>query len=50
LMGVTAIGAAIIAHNQASIRAWLITWLLEAVLAFCIGIFAMWQKAKNSGD
>lgn len=50
MMGATAIGAAIIAHNQPSIRAWLITWLVEAFLAFFIGMFAMWQKAKNSGD
>lgn len=50
LMGATAIGAAIIAHNQASIRGWLITWLIEAFLAFGIGMLAMWQKAKNSGD
>ena len=50
LMGVTAIGAAIIAHNQPTIREWLITWLVEACLAFVIGIFAMWQKAKNAGD
>lgn len=50
LMGATAIGAAIIAQNQTTIRAWLITWLVEAVLAFIIGIFAMWQKAKNAGD
>jgi hypothetical protein len=50
LMGFTAIGAAIIAHNQPTIRGWLITWLTESVLAFVIGIFAMWQKAKNAGD
>lgn len=50
LMGVTAIGAAIIAQNQPTIREWLITWLVEAVLAVCIGMFAMWQKAKNAGD
>lgn len=50
LMGVTAFGAAIIAHNQANIRGWLITWLIEAFLAFGIGMFAMWQKAKNNGD
>ena len=50
LMGATAIGAAIIAHNQPTIREWLITWLVEAILAFFIGIFAMWQKAKNAGD
>lgn len=50
LMGATAIGAAIIANQQPMIREWLITWLVEACLAFCIGIFAMWQKAKNAGD
>ena len=50
LMGATAIGAAIIAHNQPTIRGWLIAWLVEALLAFIIGIFAMWQKAKNAGD
>lgn len=50
LMGATAIGAAIIAHYQTGIRGWLITWLVEAVLAFVIGMFAIWQKAKNSGD
>ncbi len=50
LMGVTAIGAAIIAHNQLTIRAWLITWMVEAFLAFFIGMFAMWQKTKSSGD
>lgn len=50
LMGATAIGAAIIAHNQATIRGWLVTWLIEAFLAFGIGMLAMWQKAKNSGD
>lgn len=50
LMGVTAIGAAYIAHNQAPlIRDWLIVWLVEAVLAFCIGLFAMWQKSKIAG-
>ena len=48
LMGATAIGAAIIAHNQLSIRNWLLVWLVEAVLAFSIGLFALWQKAKNS--
>lgn len=50
LMGATAIGAAIIAQNQPTIREWLVTWLVEAILAFVIGLFAMWQKAKNAGD
>lgn len=48
LMGVTAIGAAYIAHIQPTIREWLIVWLVEAALAFSIGLFALWQKAKNS--
>ena len=48
LMGVTACVAAYIAHTQTSIRLWLITWLLEACLAFAIGVLAMWQKSKLS--
>lgn len=50
LMGATAIGAAIIAHNQPLIKNWLIVWLVEAVLAFSIGLFALWQKSKTSGE
>ena len=48
LMGVTAIVAAYIANSQAYIRDWLIVWLLEAALAFSIGLLAMWQKTKLS--
>lgn len=48
LMGATAIGAAVIAANQTTVRYWLITWLAEAVLAFAIGFFAMWQKARSA--
>ncbi len=48
LMGATAIGAAYIANNQPLVRDWLTVWLVEAVLAFSIGLFALWQKAKNS--
>ena len=46
LMGVTAIAAAYIAHNPALIRDWWMTWMVEAVLAFAIGLLAMWQKSK----
>lgn len=46
LMGATAIVAAYIANSQASVRDWLIVWLTEAVLAFFIGLLAMWQKTK----
>jgi hypothetical protein len=46
LMGVTAIVAAYIAHTQIYRREWLVTWLVEACLAFAIGLLAMWQKSK----
>jgi hypothetical protein len=46
LMGATAIVAAYIAHSQVSVRDWLVVWLIEAVLAFFIGLLAMWQKTK----
>ncbi len=46
LMGATAVGATIIASMQANSRTWLITWLVEAFLAFFIGLGMMWQKSK----
>lgn len=46
LMGMTAIGATIIASLQSNWRFWLITWLVEALLAFAIGLLTMWQKSK----
>jgi len=46
LMGATAIGAAIIANQQIYLRNWLIVWIVEAVLAFFVGLLAMWQKSK----
>jgi hypothetical protein len=45
-MGLTAIAAAFIANSQSLIRNWLVVWLMEAVLAFAVGLFAMWQKSK----
>jgi hypothetical protein len=45
-MGATAIGTAFIANAQLTPVAWLLTWLVEAFLAFAIGLLAMWQKAK----
>jgi hypothetical protein len=50
LMGVTAIAAAYIAAQQIFLRDWLITWLVEAGLAFSIGLLAMWQKSKIAGQ
>ena len=48
LMGATAVAAAYFAHSQIYIRDWLTVWLTEAVLAFFIGLLAMWQKTKLS--
>lgn len=50
LMGVTAVAAAVIAHSQSSTRGWLVVWLTEAGLAFCIGLLGMWQKSKIAGS
>jgi hypothetical protein len=46
LMGVTALVAAYIAAQQIYLRGWLVTWLVEAGLAFAIGLLAMWQKSR----
>ena len=46
LMGATAIGAAVIANRQIYLRNWLIVWIVEAMLAFLVGLLAMWQKSK----
>lgn len=45
-MGATAIAAAVIAHFQPNVRDWIVVWLIEALLALAVGLFAMWQKSK----
>src|SRR5262245_21789524 len=50
LMGATAIAAAIIASMQVYLVNSLAVWLGEAVLAFAIGLLAMWQKSKIAGQ
>ena len=50
LMGVTAVAAAYIASQQTYQIGWLRVWLAEAVLAFAIGLLAMWQKSKIAGQ
>ncbi len=49
LMGVTAVAAAYIAAQQSTPYEWMAVWLVEAGLAFAIGLLAMWQKAKIAG-
>ena len=50
LMGVTALAAVYIASTQIYLRDWLIVWMVEACLAFSIGLLAMWQKSKIAGQ
>jgi hypothetical protein len=48
-MGLTALVAAWVAHQQPTIERWLLTWLAEGWLAFAIGGIAMVRKA-SAGD
>src|SRR5256885_4554376 len=50
LMGVTAVVAAYIASLQVYLVDALTVWLVEAALAFSIGLLAMWQKSKIGGQ
>jgi hypothetical protein len=45
-MGLTALPAALIAATRPDPRAWLFTWLAEALLAVAIGASAMARKAR----
>ena len=48
-MGITAIGAAVIASQQDSPRAWLVTWMAEAAVAISIAGWTMVSKAREAG-
>ncbi|HTV58861.1 MAG TPA: hypothetical protein VMJ93_08305 [Verrucomicrobiae bacterium] len=48
-IGITAIGAAVIASRQASPRSWLIAWILEAAIAVAIGAWTIFSKARETG-
>jgi len=48
VMGLTALGAAYLAHNQGSERAWLTVWSVEALLAVGIGFYTMMRKARSA--
>ena len=49
-MGITALGAAVIASQQATSLAWLITWVLEAAIAIAIAAWTMVSKAREAGS
>jgi hypothetical protein len=48
-MGITALGAALVAARQTSPGAWLATWLVEAALASAIGAWTLGRKARAGG-
>jgi hypothetical protein len=48
-MGITAIGAAVIASQQVSPLWWLVTWVAEAVIAISIAGWTMVSKAREAG-
>ena len=47
-MGVTALAAAWLAEQSTTPSAWLAVWLVEAVLACAIGVWAIGAKARHS--
>ena len=49
-MGITALGAAVIASQQATSLAWLVTWMVEAVIAIAIAGWTMVSKARETGS
>jgi hypothetical protein len=49
-MGITALGAAVIASQQTSSLAWLITWVVEAAIAIAIAGWTMVSKAREAGS
>lgn len=44
-MGVSALGAAVIASQQPTARAWLLTWIIEGTLACLLGAMTLRRKA-----
>ncbi|HKQ99398.1 MAG TPA: hypothetical protein VJT09_01920 [Pyrinomonadaceae bacterium] len=48
LMGLTALCASIVAAQQTSRNLWLVTWVVEALLALVIGGWAMDRKARKA--
>jgi hypothetical protein len=48
-IGITAVGAAVIASRQASPLATLVTWVCEAAIAIAIAVWTTYTKARESG-
>lgn len=48
-VGVTAIGAALMANEQVAAHKWLLVWVGEAIVGLAIALIAMHQKATRTG-
>ena len=48
-VGVTAIGAALMAREQPAVHKWLLVWIGEAIVGLAIALIAMYQKATRTG-
>jgi hypothetical protein len=46
VMGISALCAAYVASQQTTVKAWMLTWMVEGLLAFVIGGWAMDRKAR----
>lgn len=49
-MGVTSIGAGVLASRQSELSGWLQVWLGEACAALIIGMIALRRKARTTGQ
>src|SRR6202521_3362817 len=49
-MGITALGAALIASRQSSPMAWLAAWTGEALVAIAIAVWTTYSKAREAGS
>lgn len=48
-IGVTALGAAVLAAQQATVKAWLMVWIAEAMFSLLIAGWSMDRKARAAG-
>ena len=49
MMGITAIVAAFVAHQQPTVVGWMSVWAAEALIGFTIGVWATSYKARKHG-
>ena len=47
-MGVTAVSTAVVAARQPEDQVWLAIWIAEALLSFCIAVWAVSRKARRA--